>query len=285
MSTSEPTVFDFADFREYLRYRIDREIRSPNGHKRLNLQRLSLLLGYKSPSLLSMVIQGSRLPSDDLLEALSIRFQLKDCERDHLMTLVKLARCTAKGKDVAHLLKRLEVTSQGTVKSHKLSLQQFEVIRDWYCFVIKEMVSAKDFQEDPVWISRKLRRKVTPAQVQHALTNLLSVGLLHINSETQKLEIAEGFTETTHDVSSAAIRAHHLGMMKQAMDALEEQPVEARHFNSLSLKFDPERTQEAKKFILEFVKTFNGQFGAENTSDVYQLNVQFFSHTRGSDEF
>ncbi len=68
--------------------------------------------------------------------------------------------------------------------------------------------------------------------------------------------------------------------MQRAIEAVEEQDVSDRHFNSLTFKFDPKFMPEAKDKILTFVKDFNSRYQSEEASQVYQLNVQLFEHTK-----
>jgi uncharacterized protein (TIGR02147 family) len=273
------SVFQFNDFREYLKYRIDRQLRSSTGVKRSNLGRLAKSLGYRSPSLLTMVMKGQRIPSDEFIAALSESWDLKTDEKDYLQILVQLERNKSRGRDVSAMLKKLE--QLGLAKdSHKISLSQFNLLSDWQCLVIKELIGSPDFKEDPQWISRKLRRKVTAAEVQRALDVLLELGLTRRDPESGKLELNTGFVETTHDIPSAAIRAHHRAMMERAKDALEEQDASERHYNSLSLRVKPDRVTDAKAALLDFIKKFNSEYGDADSSRVYQLNLQFFEHTQ-----
>ncbi len=86
--------------------------------------------------------------------------------------------------------------------------------------VIKELAYTTDFQEDPQWISRRLRRKITPSQAKHALNTLERLGVLQ-RDENGVLKARPGFVESTHEIPSSAIRQHHKGMIRRADEAIE----------------------------------------------------------------
>jgi hypothetical protein len=45
------------------------------------------------------------------------------------------------------------------------------------------------------------------------------------------------------------------------------------------MRIDPEKLPEAKKMLFDFLKDFSGQFESEDSSEVYQLNMQLFQLT------
>lgn len=248
-----------------------------NGRKRQTLQDLAKKLGYNSPSSLSMVANGTRLPSHSLLEALFDEWNISAAERERIRLKVEIEKRAKKGKDSFKLLSRLnQITPY-----HKIDLKKFHLIRDWYVMVIKILAGCPDFSEDPQTISQKLRKKISPTQAAKALELLLESGLLIRDPATQKIKLGAESTETTHDIPSEAIVEHHYGMIQRSLEALHEQSVEQRHFNALSLQFDPADLPRAKQKVLEFIKQFNQEFSSDHSNQVYQLNVQLFEHSNG----
>ena len=68
-------------------------------------------------------------------------------------------------------------------------------------------------------------------------------------------------------------------MIKQALVAIEDRPVQERFFTTLTLAFDSKRLPEVRKNILEMMRALNDDFSAERPDSVYQLCLQFFEHT------
>lgn len=165
-----------------------------------------------------------------------------------------------------------------------IDLDAFNSIKEWHNLVLQMLVTTPGFKEDYTQISYQLKRKVTPAQVRKGIETLIKVGLIKRNSKTGELESAtpDSSNETTHDIPSEAIREHHKGMISRALEAVDEQTVDERHLNALTIKFNQEKKDEAKTFILNFVKEFNDKFFDAHSNDIHQLNVQFFEHTNKS---
>lgn len=273
--TESISIFDFDNFKDYLiacglpdgKY----------GHSSHNLKSWANRLGYKHASSLSMVLSGERLPSKDMFNKLCEDFVLSHRESKYFELLIKLEKLKRQNKDVTDVLK--EIQKILPEKNHfSIDLKQFKVISEWYVVTIKQLIDTKDFVEDEEWICRRLRKKVTPSQVRHALQNLLDLGII-ARDESGKLYNAKAGLITTNDVPSSAIRKHHYGMLERAQDALVEQDTHERQINSTTMRIDPEKLPEAKKMLFDFLKEFSGQFESTESSEVYQLNMQLFQLT------
>lgn len=270
------SVFDFSDYRSYLRSRIV-DGTGAGGKKRISLDRLAEKLGYKSPSSLSMILKGDRAPSANLLQELMDHWRLTPPEREYFRLLVQLESAKKKNKDTKVLVDRLQKLNRKPI-SFQFSIEDFEHLRDWHFLVIKELAYTVDFRDDPLWISKRLRRKITPSQAKHALEVLEKLSVLTRDS-AGNLVPNKGLTETTNDVPSHAIRQHHKGMLLRASEAMDEQPSEKRQITGLTLRVDPAKLPEMKQQIMHFIRTFHADNEADSQS-VYQLSVQFFEHTK-----
>lgn len=270
-------AFQFDHFKDFFEYQLKERSTDRNGRKKTTLHHLANKLGYNSPSSLSMIANGTRLPSQALLEALMDEWNINSSERERIRLKVEIEKRARKGRDSFKLLNKLNLMTP----YHQIDLKKYHLIRDWYVLVIKVLAGCPDFSEDPAVISQKLRKKISPSQAAKALELLLEAGLLVRDPNTNKVRLAVEDTETTHDIPSEAIVTHHKGMIARSLDALEEQKVSQRQFNSLSLQFDSADLPRAKQRILEFVKQFNQEFSSDISNQVYQLNIQFFEHSNG----
>jgi uncharacterized protein (TIGR02147 family) len=284
------SVFEFTNFRDYLNHRLSKPIaesastksalvsRIHSKKKNSSLEEISKSLGYKSPSLLSMVVNGKRLPSEELLDALMDHWNLSRTEREYFRLLAQLEKYKARGKDTSAIVKKLRKFS--TAKDiHYLNEHEFSTIKEWHVFVIKQLVASPSFREDPKWISQVLRKKITPGQAKEALATLELHGFIKRDPLTNKLQ-ATAFTETTNEIPSVAIRQHHQGMLERAIEAIEEQSIENRQFTALTFKMDQERLPEIKAEINEFVEKLYAKYDNAAADSVYQLNTNLFEHTK-----
>jgi uncharacterized protein (TIGR02147 family) len=244
-----------ASIQDFVRFRLSQN----SAGERSTLKAVTAQLGLKSPSLLSMIAHGKRLPSERLLR--------------QLLELWKIS-----AKDALAL--RQEISRLNPPSAfYKLKLNEIESIRDWYVLAVRAMANAPDFVAEPQWISQRLRSKITPTQAKAALRLLLDRGLLRQDPETGAVTVAQEMIETSHDVPSESIRQHHRGMMNRALEALSEQSIDERLFNAVTLNFETKDLAAAKHRILNFAKAFHDEFGQNLADSVYQLNIQFFGHT------
>lgn len=267
-------TYEFDQFKDFFEYHLREKSIDSRGRK-TTLHRLAKKLGYNSPSTLSMISSGERLPTPALLNALFKEWNISDTDKDRIRLKIEIEQKQRKGKKISHLIAKYNRLTP----YHKIDLKNYNVVRDWYVLVIKLMAGSSDFNEDPVEISQALRKKITPAQAKKAVQLLLDTGLLQRDPVTKRLVPTEANTETTHELSSEAIRENHKGMIARSLEAVEEQTIQQRHFNSLALQFDSKKMAAAKKRILDFISAFNDEFGSDTSDQVYQLNVHFFEHT------
>ena len=118
---------------------------------------------------------------------------------------------------------------------------------------------------------------MTKAQIKGAIYNLLKVGFVE-ECEERGLKVAKGKTHTGNGIPSAAIKNHHRGMVHQASQAIDEQSVEERILQGLTLNIDKEKDkEEAFSDIMKFIQDFNSKYrNDEDGESTYQLNIQFF---------
>jgi uncharacterized protein (TIGR02147 family) len=200
--------------------------------------------------------------------------------RGHLRLKVKLERLEHKGKSSDKTREDIDklVASVGKVSRQVVSLSAFESVAQWYCMVIKQLIATGDFVEDAEWVCRRLRHKIRPHQMKKAIDHLLALELIQRNPQTGQLESAHADT-TPSDIPSQALVQHHIGMIDRAREALEEQKVADRCFMGLTLRADAKQTANVKRDIAQFIEMMNEKYAVEDSTRVYQLNLQYFEHT------
>ena len=271
----------FESFKEFFEYNLKKSVRDAEGQKVLTLNDLAKKLGYNSPSLLSMIANGKRLPSSEILESLFDEWKIESNLRELVRLRLEIEKKSRKNRPTLALQEKLaRLDKKSTFKT--IDLDTFNTITEWQHVVLQQLVTAPDFKEDYHLLSQRLRKKVSPAQVKKSIATLVKAGLLKRNAISGELEPrgAESTAETTHDIPSEAIREHHKAMMTRAIEAIDEQSVDQRHMNSLTLRFNDEKKAEAKDAILNFVRDFNNRFYDADSNSIHQLNVQFFEHTQ-----
>jgi len=265
--------YSFESFKDFFEYNLKKR-------DEITLNELAKKLGYNSPSLLSMIATGKRLPSSEILENLFNEWKIDSGLREIIRLRLEIEKKAKKQRPTGNLVEKLARLDKKSVFK-TIDLDTFTIIKEWHHIVLQQLISSSSFFEDPILLSQRLRKKVTPAQIIKALSTLEKAGLVSRDQSTGKLSLSNSETkETTHEIPSEAIREHHRGMISRALEALEEQNVEDRHFNSLTLKFHHSKKAEAKNAILNFIREFNQNYSDDSSDNIHQLNIQFFEHTK-----
>lgn len=269
-------IFDFTDYKAFLLKKGLPRGHYSHGHK--NLNNWAKRLGYKSPSSLSMILSGERLPSEQMIKKISKDLKLTPRETRYFKLLVELEKTQKQNKDSGKIQE--EIKKLNTEKnSYQIDLKNFTTISEWYYLAIKQLISTPNFIEDEQWIYKRLRKKVSIGQIRLALKDLEDLEIIKRDT-TGRFQVIKPGLITSNDVPSSAIRKHHSGMIELAKTALIEQDVNERQINSTTLKVNSADIPEAKKFIFDFIKEFAARFNCDASENIYQLNVQLFELTK-----
>lgn len=276
-TNSSISIFDYTDYSDYLNSYVNES--GKYSHGPFNLKNWAVRLGYRSPSSLAMVLNKQRLPTWRMIASFSEDFRLNKNERRYFELLVELERKKQAGEPVSEILKETHKLS-GLKEYQKINYDQFVVISDWHCYVIKRLVSNKKFIEDNEWIYKVLRKKVSRTKINEAINSLISVGLLTRDSQGHLVDSSPK-THIGNEIPSSAVRNHHRGMMERAIESIEEQDVKNRILQSVTLTLNKtHKLDEAFEDIKDFINNFNRKYSDDTNGDsVYQLNVQLFEHT------
>lgn len=278
---NRPTIFEFKDYKDFLK-----TVGLPHGkysHSSQTLQKWARRLGYRSPSSLTMILNGQRFPSRDMVKSLSRDLGLSAKEIEYFELLIDLAKAKSKDKNTEKISSRLNQLS-GSRNTHQISLDQFRYVSEWYFAAIKQLISSPDFIEDPEWIRSKLRKKLTPGQIRYAIQVMLDLNVIERNTLGKLAVSQKPWRTPMEDISSAAIRKHHAGMINLAVESIEEQTVQERQLSCLTFRFDPEKMPEAKEYLLKMLEDFDQKFFDDKGTEVYQLNLQMFGLTKKAQE-
>lgn len=269
-------IFGFTDFVAFLNAKVATKGKYSQGP--YNLKKWSQRLGYRSPSSLAMVLNRKRLPTSKMINLLCEDFNFNESQSRYFSTLVEIERQKDKGQDVTILMEEAKRLS-GNSEYQNINYNQFNIINEWFCFPIRALTRHKNFENSLDWIAKALRNKVSKTQIKTSIEGLIKVGLIKQDPEKGLIENQQS-THTGNTIPSSAIRNHHKSMLKVAIDSIEEQTIDNRMIQGLTIAFNKERKEDAFKDIAHFINEFNHKYGeVENVNSVYQLGVQFFEHT------
>lgn len=170
----------------------------------------------------------------------------------------------------------------GVKQYTELEAETFAIISDWYHYAILSLGEIKPNFSEPKWIAKQLG--ITQIEARGALNRLFKLGFLK--------KVGRGFTQATPclDIQSSskvmALRKYHRQNLTLAEKALEDEPIPARDFNSMTMAIDPDLIPEAKEAIRKFRDEISNILERGNRRRVYTLAIQLFpisQNTNGKD--
>ena len=235
-------------------------------------------LAVQDVSSITKIIQGQRDPGPTMLKRLIRYFEFTSKQSQYFEDLVRLKKIQGDPRLSVLLLEKMGKSHPNCMQTI-LSDDQFQIISNWYCTAIREMVRLEAFLEDPQWIAKVLKFKISTVEADRAISLLLKVGLLH-RDQNGRLQIASGRYQTTSDYASEAVKRYHESMLDHAKTAIRLVAVENREFNATVIGIKQNRIEEAKLMIRDFQNQFSKILEECPSELVYQMQIQFFPLTR-----
>jgi uncharacterized protein (TIGR02147 family) len=233
--------------------------------------------GLSSPGLLKMVIASQRNLTPKTMEQFIKGFGLKGSEAQYFRTLVVYNQAKKDADRVKHFTKLRKLMERRKVNS--LSLQQYDFFSNWYIPVIREIINCDDFKNDSEKISEYMYHEVSPQQVEEAIKVLLNLALVG-QDKRGNLASKPGHLKTDDSISHLGLKNYHRGQLDQAKKSIERTEPQRREIQALTIGIDPEKIEQAKEKILEFMDDMRDMLHSGSNKQVYQLNVQFFNLTK-----
>ena len=274
-----PSVYDFLDYRQFLRAWYEAE---KNRLPAFSYRYFARKAGFASPNFLKLVIEGSRNLSPDSVERFVETLRLPADEGNFFRDLVSWNQ--ARNLAEKNLLFERVIASKRFQEWRRLDASRLEYLRHWYYPAIRELAAHPDFDEDPAWIAGRLYGRLSREEILRALRVLEELGLL-VRDAGGRLGRGDRTVTTGPKMHGDELRvtakAFLRQMMEQASDSLDAVPAPLRDIGSITVAVRPEMVQELKERIQRFRGEMLERCDQEDgASEVYQLNLQFFPLTR-----
>jgi uncharacterized protein (TIGR02147 family) len=272
VETKSPVnIFEYLDYRQYLRDYYERNKATEYGFSHRAFSRLA---GLRSSNFLKLVIDGQRNISPEMAERFARACHLQGQQAEFFSELVSYNQAST-AQERGRCLERLSRFKQYR-EIHKLDAAQAAYHSTWYFPAIRELTAREDFSEDPRWISRVLRPKITPAQAKRGVDTLLELGLLERDA-TGRLRQSKPLITTGSGPLGHHIVDYHRVMMQKASEALDAVPREDREISSLTLCVSQKVMVDIKERIRRFRREILQMAEFEDKPErVIQINFQLF---------
>lgn len=266
-----PNIFEYLDYREYLRdyYEAGKENLSAFSYRYL-----ARLAGFSSPNFFKLVMDGDRNLSSVSVEKFSAALKLDREEKRFFEDLVAFNQAD----NVEEKNEAFEqiAASQRFRRARRIDSSMFEYLSRWYHPVIRELAARQDFRDDPEWVAKHLNPSVSADKVAESLELLFELGLLQ-REDDGTISRGNPSLTTGHEVRSLAIGNYHRQMLERAEESIEAIDRSLRDISALTVCIDPENVDDLKERIHAFRETLLDLCDREeNPRSVFQMNFQLF---------
>lgn len=272
MSPTRPNVFEYLDYRQFLKNLFEfKKSQATSFSHRL----FARLAGLKSSNFLKLVIDGKRNLSLKGISQFAKAFKLSAKETDFFQNLVLFNQSATTEEKNRYFEKILQSKSYHEVKH--LEASQYAYFSNWYLVALRELVRLPGFREDPNWINRKLKIKLAPSEVKKALEVLLELKLIRRDTH-QKLHQTDQKLVTPSEIADLTVLNFHREMMRKAMESLETSRTVHRDISALTLTVTKEQYLKIRERLAQVRREILALASeGQSPEAVYQLNLQLFN--------
>ena len=262
------------DYRDFLR---DFYTAKKCEHAFYSYRLFSQKAGFKSPNFLKLVIEGKRNLTKESVFKFSKALGLSKGEAEYFENIVFLNQSRSLEEKNAYLSKVMKFRIKTDPK--KIEESEYEYYSRWYHPVIRELVTAVDFNGDFRRLAMSVVPIITAAEAERSVALLLNLQFIRRCADGSYKKTASVLS-TGPQVRSVAVANYHKSMLKLASEAIERFPSSKRNISSLTLSVSQDtfasivtRIQQFRQELLEL---------AEADCDpqkVVQVNLQAFPLT------
>ena len=264
------TIFEYTSYQKYLAdFFAESKKRNPGFSHRY----LAARLGITMPNLVLMVMQGKRKMSANLCSRMAKVMGLHRREAFYFENMVGFMQAKTHDEKNNYFLQMLKIRRGLRLK--KIEERQYEYYSNWYNPVIRELVTYPEFKGNYKWLAKKLSPPITPEQAKASVDLLVRLGLI-VRIRRQYRQ-HQALISTGPEVNSLAVINFHRSVACLAAGSYDRNPKDEHNITGCTLNLTKEHFNELVTEISEFRKRAMSMADeAQNTSRVYQLNIQLF---------
>ena len=266
-----PDIFEFDDFRAYLRgyYAYRKQL-----GRGFSLRTFSRQAALTSSNYLKLVMDGDRNLSGAMAERFAKACGLRGPAAEFFCELVAYGQAeTAAERERAY--RRLS-SFRRFRDIYPLDRAHEAYHSQWFIPAVRELAARPDFRADPKWIGRKLLPPISTRQATQALEVLRELKLL-VEDEHGALRQAHPLLETSDRPLGHHVVKFHRTMMERAAEAIDRVPREQREIASLTLCLSGAQLGALKQHLERMRRELLQEYvSGPDATRVVQLNFQMF---------
>ncbi len=225
-----------------------------------SMRALAKTLGV-SHTLLSLVMNGKRDPSRQMLERMVERLELSSTQASKLLKPAGRRR-----------------NWQVLPGAQKITLDQLAFISEWQHYAILSLLEIPDTEFNPNFIAQRLGISVLQAKV--SMQRLVQMGIVEQRPDGRWRQ-RNGPIVIENTNSTETTRKFNRQLIEKSIESLENDPMELRDFTSTTFAMSPRQIPHALKRIREFRRQLVCELEAAGSpEEVYHLTVQLFPSSK-----
>lgn len=270
------TVFDYTDFRLYLQdYFFERK--RVNAH--FSYQLLTEKAGFSNRGFIYGVIQGEKKLSKTHCFKLSKALGHSKSEAYYFENIVAYAQANSDEARTFFYEQALHTTKGTQTPAQLVRKDQYEYYSRWYHSAIRALIDLHPFEDDYVWLSKKLQPQITEAQAKKSIELLERLELI-AKGEHGRYYITKKNLKAGDDISQLAKNRFNAEYTEIAKKSISEISPQSRSVVSLTLGI----SHATYQLICDETVQFKDRVIALATNDkkadlVYQLQLIVFPLT------
>lgn len=269
--TIRPLIFEYLNYRLYLKdlFRFKKTEKAG-----FSFRAFSRLAGLKSSNFLKLVIDGKRNLSGEAIHKFAKGFRLSGEESQFFESLVQFEQSSNAEEKNFYYDRILKSRSYNDVRL--LEAHQYAYFSNWHFVAIRELVTIKDFQEDPSWINKRLGTRLHAEEVKKAIHILLTLGLLTRDEKGKLTQTVEKIT-TSPEMGMLALINFHREMLRKASESLEKHWSSQRDISALTVAVSKKQYEKIRERLNQVRREIHAMTEeGDNKEVIYQVNLQLF---------
>ncbi len=279
----KPLVFDYVDYRDFLKYSFD-YLRAKNPSYSMTAFIMQAGFGVNSRGYFNLLISGKRNLSSKTILGFSKALKLNERQSYYFESLVHYNQANTES-DKKYYFERLSKYIKGKHQAYEILRCQYNYFSQWYMVAIRELVSLNDFEYDSTWIAKKLRGRVSKKAISEALKDLLSLGLLE-EKAGQLIQSNKLINFSDNSLNYTVVNNIHRQLLEGSITNLDEDSYEDRSASCVVIATDAKNFEAIREEIKAFRESIMNKYGLNNekTNCVLNLGIQLNHLTQLTDK-
>ena len=237
----------------------------------------SKLAGFTSPNFFKLVMDGERNLTEESLNKFMTGLSLNKQEREFFRSMVFFTQ--AKNNESRDHYYRAMLRSRKLRQLEPIEKEKYEYYSMWYHPVVRELVTASEFDGTAEWLAARLNPPITSVQAEKSVALLERLGFIERTKDNRWKQSNPTVSSGPEPVSHILFN-YHLAMLDLAKKSLQHVGAERRDVSALTLGVPASRIPQLKQMIREFRGEVLRLVSQDtNPEEVVQLNIQMFPVT------